>query len=166
MRFYESQNKTSNESHNTWAEVRCHSDLFFANMKYTGSQVQSAMRLWLQYNSAESTGMNRVFLIVDCAREFYVRVFLLRHSLIHKACMHHGKTSPNHKWKQAVSSALSREEALKPWLKCSYVKWRESKCNCVVGGAKIKAGCRQERVFETEASRFCLYHSPSMLWED
>ena len=66
-------------------------------MKYTGSQDQSAMRLRSQYMSAESTGMNTFFLIVDCGHEFYVSVLLLRHSLDHKACVHHGKTSLYHK---------------------------------------------------------------------
>ena len=65
---------------------------------------------------------NTVFLCVQCHREFYDKKYLLRHSLVHKAWMYCGKTSPKHKCHKTSSAPVTKEEAIKPYLNSFHYK--------------------------------------------
>ena len=63
-----------------------------------------------------------LYLCVQCGREFYHKEYLLRHSLVHKACVHCGKTSPKHKRHKTSSAPATKEEAIKPYLNSFHYK--------------------------------------------
>ena len=74
-------------------------------------------------NHGEDT-VKPIYLCVECEREFYAKEHLFRHSLVHKACVYCGKTSPKHKCHKTTSTTtLTKEEALKPYLQgCTKLK--------------------------------------------
>ena len=65
---------------------------------------------------------NTVFVCVQCGPEFYDKKYLLRHSLVHKACVYCGKTSPKHKCCKTSSATITKEEAIKPYLNSFHYK--------------------------------------------
>ena len=101
--------------------------------KYAGSSgpIQLARRCRREHMSSINSDMNTdmntaskntVYLCVQCGREFYVKEYLLRHSLVHKACVHCGKTSPKHKCHKTLSAPVTKEEAKKPYLNSFHYK--------------------------------------------
>ena len=116
-----------------WEEFRRRNDVLNWKYKYLDHAVliQLFTRCRREHMSGIDTDMNTgmnadnkntVFLCVQCGREFYHKEYLLRHSLVHKACVYCGKTSPKHKCHKTSTPNLTKEESLKPYLNSFHYK--------------------------------------------
>ena len=102
---------------NKWDEIRrCCNVLNWNINTYTNLSMISPCR------TIERDTVKPIYLCVECEREFYAKEHLFRHSLVHKACVYCGKTSPKHKCHKTTSTTLTKKEALKPYLNCFHYK--------------------------------------------
>ena len=78
--------------------------------------IQFELRHWHKHNECY------VCVCVDFGREFYVKAYFLRRTLVHKACKDCGKTSPHRKCKHVSSPNITKEDALKSFLHSYHYK--------------------------------------------
>ena len=63
--------------------------------------------------SAKNASMDRVFVCVQCGKEFYIKSNLMRHSLVHRACIYCGKCPRNlsqHYCKQIFKTTITNNK--------------------------------------------------------
>ena len=102
---------------NKWDEIRRCCNVLNWNINTCTNLSMISLCLTMERDTVKP-----IYLCVECEREFYAKEHLFRHSLVHKACVYCGKTSPKHKCHKTTSTTLTKEEALKPYLNSFHYK--------------------------------------------